>query len=121
MRAAGQRLSPHFLQYCQRSCVSSNNSTSPLLPDAMMDTSTIDRSLWPETCHGRWMSPEYEPGLVSVIIPTYNRAHFLVEAMDSVWNQTYRPIELIVVDDGSTDHTQDVLHDWAKKCAADDQ
>ncbi len=87
----------------------------------MIDTSTINKSLWPETCHGRWMSPEYEPGLVSVIIPTYNRAHFLVEAMDSVWNQTYRPIELIVVDDGSTDNTQEVLHDWARKSAADDQ
>ena len=81
----------------------------------------IDRTLWPETCHGRWMNPEYEPGLVSVIIPTYNRAHLLVETMDSVWNQTYRPIELIVVDDGSTDNTQAVLHDWAQKCEADDQ
>ncbi|MFW6106741.1 MAG: hypothetical protein ACOC8H_01125 [bacterium] len=33
------------------------------------------KELWPPTCHGRWMSEEYEPGLVSVIIPTYNRAH----------------------------------------------
>lgn len=65
-------------------------------------TVDIDTTLWPETCHGRWMSEEYEPGLVSVIIPTYNRAHFLVEAMDSVWSQTYRPIELIVVADGSS-------------------
>ncbi len=55
------------------------------------------KELWPETCHGRWMDPEYEEGLVSVIIPSYNRAHFITDAMDSVWNQTYRPIELIVV------------------------
>lgn len=81
----------------------------------------IDKSLWPETCHGRWMSEEYEPGLVSVIIPTYNRAHFLVEAMDSVWEQTYRPIELIVVDDGSTDSTQEVVEEWRKKRADEDQ
>jgi len=32
---------------------------------------------WPGTCHGRWMSPEYEPRLVCVIIPTYNRARLV--------------------------------------------
>jgi glycosyltransferase involved in cell wall biosynthesis len=65
------------------------------------------------------MSEEYIPGIVSVIIPTYNRAKYLVEAMDSVWNQTYRPIELIVVDDGSTDGTKEILEDWKKKLASD--
>ncbi|MBU4185205.1 MAG: glycosyltransferase [Proteobacteria bacterium] len=43
------------------------------------------------------MSEEYEPGLVSVIVPTFNRSGFLVEAMDSVCHQAYRPVELIVV------------------------
>jgi glycosyltransferase involved in cell wall biosynthesis len=84
-----------------------------------MTMTEIDKSLWPPTCHGRWMSEEYEPGLVSVIIPTYNRAHFLVEAMDSVWSQTYRPIELLVVDDGSTDNTAEVVEEWSKKCSSD--
>lgn len=44
--------------------------------------------------------------LVTVIIPTYNRAHFLLTAIKSVQNQTYSNIQIIVVDDGSTDNTR---------------
>ncbi len=47
--------------------------------------------------------------LVSVIIPTYNRAALLKEAIDSVLNQTYQKIEVLVVDDGSSDHTAEIV------------
>ncbi|HUU29501.1 MAG TPA: glycosyltransferase [archaeon] len=46
---------------------------------------------------------------VSVIIPTYNRAHMLADAVGSVHGQLFRDFELIVVDDGSTDDTASVL------------
>jgi len=47
--------------------------------------------------------------LVSVIIPTYNRAEYVSQAVQSVLNQTYGQIETIVVDDGSSDSTPEVL------------
>ena len=44
---------------------------------------------------------------ISVIIPTYNRKNTLPRAVESVLNQTYKPVEIIVVDDGSTDGTKE--------------
>lgn len=49
---------------------------------------------------------------VSVIIPTYNGAKWIGKAINSILNQTYRDFEIIVVDDGSTDHTTQVLQPW---------
>lgn len=44
--------------------------------------------------------------LISVIIPTYNRSEFLVECIKSIFEQTYRPLEVLVVDDGSIDDSE---------------
>lgn len=49
---------------------------------------------------------------VSVIIPTFNRGWVIKEAIDSVLNQTFGSFELIVVDDGSTDNTLDILAEY---------
>lgn len=47
--------------------------------------------------------------LVSVVIPTYNCGHLLVESISSILNQTYKKLELIVVDDSSTDGTDSIV------------
>jgi glycosyltransferase involved in cell wall biosynthesis len=49
-----------------------------------------------------------ESPLVSVVIPCYNQGHFLSEAIESVRHQSYHPIEIIVVNDGSIDHTREI-------------
>lgn len=55
------------------------------------------------------------PPRVSVIIPTYNNACFLPQALDSVLSQNYDDYEIIVVDDGSTDATSVVLESYADR------
>jgi glycosyltransferase involved in cell wall biosynthesis len=63
--------------------------------------------------------PAIEPGhdaeapvLISVVVPVYNRARYLAEALDRVQTQNYRPIEVIVVDDGSTDGSGDLARSY---------
>jgi len=47
--------------------------------------------------------------LVSIIICSYNRAHLLPQTLASVFSQEYKPVEIIIVDDGSTDYTNEVI------------
>ena len=52
--------------------------------------------------------------LISIIIPIFNRASLLSETLDSILAQTYSHWECIIVDDGSTDNTQDVIDRYLK-------
>ena len=52
---------------------------------------------------------------VSVILPTYNRANMLTQALESVLEQSFKDYELIIIDDGSTDHTDQVLAAYPQK------
>jgi glycosyltransferase involved in cell wall biosynthesis len=53
--------------------------------------------------------------LVSIIIPCYNAERWVVEAIQSCLAQTYQPIEIIVIDDGSTDRSLEVIKSFGNK------
>jgi len=53
--------------------------------------------------------------LISIIIPTYNRAHLIIETIESILDQTYTNWECIIVDDGSTDNTFNLLSGYIEK------
>ena len=50
--------------------------------------------------------------LVSIVVVTYNRAHFLKDALDSILRQTFKDYEIVLVDDGSTDNTKEIVEQY---------
>lgn len=66
-------------------------------------------SIRSEVRPGRHRAPDLSPARVSVVIPAYNSRAYLPQAIESALNQTPPPAEVIVVDDGSTDGTEDML------------
>ena len=57
--------------------------------------------------------------LFSIILPTYNRSHRIEKAIESVINQTYNNWELIIIDDGSTDNTKNLIDSYIKEGLVD--
>lgn len=57
----------------------------------------------------------FKSPMVSVIMPTYNRETFLPRAIESILNQTYTDFEFIIVDDGSTDNSIQIIKEYAQK------
>lgn len=53
--------------------------------------------------------------LISVIIPVYNGVRFIKDAIESVWSQGYNPVQLIVIDGGSTDGTLELVRSYGDK------
>lgn len=53
--------------------------------------------------------------LISVIIPSYNSGKYLEKALKSVIKQSYKNLEIIIINDGSTDNTEEIVKNWQKK------
>ena len=60
------------------------------------------------------MEKLFDP-LVSIIIPVYNGQEYIKEAIDSALGQTYKNIEIIVINDGSTDKTEEIVKQYGNK------
>lgn len=55
------------------------------------------------------------PPTISVIVPSYNNANYIEACLDSIYFQSYHPIDIIIVDDCSTDDSQNVIGNWIKQ------
>ena len=51
--------------------------------------------------------------LVSILVPAYNVAQYLHKCLDSIVNQTYQQLQVVVVDDGSSDNSLSIVKDYA--------
>lgn len=58
---------------------------------------------------------------ISVIMPTYNDSKYITQTLESLVSQTYKNWELIIIDDGSTDNTREIIHQYIKENKCDDK
>ncbi|MGB6363153.1 MAG: glycosyltransferase family A protein [Thermoanaerobaculia bacterium] len=79
------------------------------------DSSAATPSRGLEAPDARTLGSPMVPGLVSVIVPIFNRQELVATALDSILEQTYRSLEIVAVDDGSTDGTQEILDSYAAR------
>lgn len=68
-----------------------------------------------EDTSGRWLSSTYRTDLVSVIVPTFNRSEMLLELLDNLIDQSWKHVEVVVIDDGSSDGTTEAVQNWISK------
>lgn len=77
------------------------------------DAFSAGQDLFSFVADSGWLAEECTSDLVSIIIPTYNRAVLLMDVLEALAAQTYPHLELIIIDDGSTDGTSDKVRAWA--------
>lgn len=61
------------------------------------------------------MENELSLPLVSIVMPTYNMAHYLFESIQSIISQSYKNLEIIICNDGSTDNTSEIINQFNDK------
>jgi len=71
---------------------------------------TFEKTLW---SYEDELETEYNP-LVSIIVPNYNHEPYLGERLDSIYNQTYKNFEVLLLDDCSSDNSRDILEEYSR-------
>jgi glycosyltransferase involved in cell wall biosynthesis len=72
-----------------------------------------------DVVYNAMMAHVSQPNLVSIVVPCFNAERFLAETLDSAFAQTYPHTEIIVIDDGSTDGTAEVIRSYAGRLTAE--
>ncbi len=83
--------------------------------DALYFVLILGASVCSAVKHGEFKKTEEFPDKITVVVPVYNIEEFLPECLDSVINQSYENLEIIIVNDGSTDGSLKICEDYAKR------
>ncbi|MGA8146969.1 MAG: glycosyltransferase [Gallionellaceae bacterium] len=87
-----------------------------LLAGADMSTARNVQQRYLEFCRKRDANRVDRDPLVSIVIPSYNHGRWIKKALESIYSQTYRHLEVIVIDDGSSDDSLDIIRQTLAKC-----